>query len=404
MSNNKNGKTRVALVNQRYGMEVIGGSEYYTRLIAEHLQAFYQVEVLTTTALDHVTWANHYPPGPQMVGSVLVRRFPVGSRYNPQRFVSIDQMLMGNTGTETLCDNWIMERGPVCPELLSYLSEHQDEYDLFLFVTYLYYPAVKGIPLVAEKALFIPTAHDERYIYWPIYPHVFQSVRALLYLTPEEKAFVEGQFDIQNKPSAIAGVGIDIPGGLDVQAFREKHGIQGDYLVYVGRIEEGKGCGYLLNYFQEYLMRTGRDLTLVLMGKEVMKIPRHKRIRALGLVSEEDKFSGLMGAKALVLPSAFESLSIAVLEAMSLSTPVLVNGACSVLKGHCQRSQAGLYYENYFEFEGILSYMLDHPGAYAEMKLNAKQYIKENYRWEKVMQIFRNMIDMLCPVINLPEQ
>ena len=46
---------RIALVNQRYGLEVNGGSEYYTRLIAERLTGEFQVDVITTKSLDYTT-------------------------------------------------------------------------------------------------------------------------------------------------------------------------------------------------------------------------------------------------------------------------------------------------------------------------------------------------------------
>jgi len=49
-----------------------------------------------------------------------------------------------------------------------------------------------------------------------------------------------------------------------------------------------------------------------------------------------------------------------VLEAMKLEKPVLVNGKCDVLRGHCVRSNGGLYYQNYYEFEGCVNYLLEH--------------------------------------------
>ena len=132
------------------------------------------------------------------------------------------------------------------------------------------------------------------------------------------------------------------------------------------------------------------------MGKPVCEIPKHKDIISLGFVSEEDKFSGISGAKCLVLPSRFESLSISVLEAMTLSVPVIVNGGCEVLKGHCVKSNGGLYYTGYFEFEGILDYVFSHDREYAIMRGNAEAYVENNYRWEVIMRNFSEMINNIC--------
>ena len=192
------------------------------------------------------------------------------------------------------------------------------------------------------------------------------------------------------------GTGVEIPCEPDEKAFREKYNIHGDYIIYVGRIDEGKDCPMMFKYFMEYKKRRPESgLKLVLMGKPVCEIPKHKDILSLGFVSEEDKFSGISGAKSLVLPSKFESLSISVLEAMTLSVPVIVNGICEVLKGHCLKSNGGLYYMNYFEFEGILDYIFSHDKEYEAMRSNARLYIDNNYRWEVIMRNFREVIDSI---------
>ena len=384
---------RIALVNQRYGLEVNGGSEFYTRLIAERLAEKYQVDVITTKALDYTTWEDHYTADEEEINGVRVLRFgvekPRAADFNEfnGKYLSSGKR---DIDTEKI---WFEKQGPYSPAAISYIRENIGNYDVFIFVTYLYYLTVMGLPEAAEKAILIPTAHEEPFIHFKTFEKLFTLPRAFVFLTDEEKALVQGLFDCKHIPCQVMGTGVDIPCEPDEKSFREKFGIDGDYIIYVGRIDEGKDCPTMFKYFTEYKKRLPESkLKLVLMGKQVCDIPKHRDIISLGFVSEEDKFSGISGAKALVLPSRYESLSISVLEAMSLSVPVIVNGICEVLKGHCVKSNGGLYYMNYFEFEGIIDYIFSHDGEYQCMRENARKYVEENYRWDVIMKKFDEIL------------
>ena len=78
---------------------------------------------------------------------------------------------------------------------------------------------------------------------------------------------------------------------------------------------------------------------------------------------------------------------------MALGVPVLVNGQCDVLKGHCTKSNGGLYYRNFFEFEGALNYLFSHPDEYQEMQENAYEYVLEHYDWDVILERFRVIIE-----------
>jgi glycosyltransferase involved in cell wall biosynthesis len=269
------------------------------------------------------------------------------------------------------------------------------EYSSVLFMTYLYYFSAMCLPKGMKNAILIPTAHDEPPIYLKHYETVFESAEALIYNTYEEKEFVEKMFQTNWTPSAMAGAGIDLP-ALDASI--TANGLYGlnKYIVYAGRIDESKGCGKLFTYFQEYKKRNPGDLQLVLMGKAVMEVPKDSDIISLGFVSEENKFTVMRDSVALVLASEYESLSIVVLESMALGRPVLVNGDCEVLKGHCIRSNAGLYFTGYFEFDYALNYLLSHPEQYAAMRENARQYTDANCRWEDIVGRISDLIESVA--------
>lgn len=375
---------KIALVNQRYGLEVNGGSEYYTRQLAEHLSQRYDVEVLTTKALSYDTWENYYEKDVENINGITVRRFDVdkkrsiwGMRINGRLRRYCPKL------REKAEERWVEAQGPCSHGLIEYIEQKSEEYDVFIFVTYLYYSTAVGLGKVADKAILLPTAHDEPYIYFDVYRNVFEKAAGLIYLTPEEKQFVEKLFRVTEKPNVVSGSGVDLPEDIDNTRYRTKFNLSDEYIIYVGRIDLEKGCKEMFEAFLKYKKHNPKDkLKLVLMGKAMIDIPKHEDIVYQGFVSEQDKFDGISGAKALWLPSKYESLSIAVLEAMALGVPVIVNGQCDVLKGHCTRSGAGVYYENIDEAIQKLDWII-HTDE--DVSKKAKKYIEDNYQWENII-------------------
>lgn len=394
---------KLAIINQRYGLEVNGGSEYYTRLVAEHLNKYYDVEVLTTAALDYDTWENYYCSGDDIINGVKVKRFPVKHPRNMLKFRIASKLMhvLSKTGIE-LDEWWIKEQGPYVTDLIQYIKDHRKDYDVFIFVTYLYYTTVMGLPEVSENAILIPTAHDEPYIYFPIYRKIFQKSKTFIFLTEEEKNFVREKFADIHISGEVIGVGIDIPQKFQdeiirketIRDFCEKYNIKGKYVIYAGRVDYGKKCEEMFCFFQRFKEKyPDNDIQLVVIGKDMMEIPMHQDIKFLGFVTDDDKYAGIAGAQYLWLPSQFESLSIALLEAMALGVPGIVNGKCDVLRGHCQKSGAGVYYQSYEEFEQKFLALLVNMEEYKEMSLKAIKYVERNYEWEFVEHKFRTVIE-----------
>lgn len=383
---------RIAFVNQRYGKEVNGGSEYYTMLMAQKLKEHYEVDVLTTKALTYDKWEDYYKEDVENIDGVTVRRF--GVKRNRNRYIQrILKTLIIHFGINTLklSKAWNKVLGPYVPDLIEYIHENKDNYDTFIFVTYMYYPTVFGLPEVADKAILVSTAHDEYCIYFKLYKKLFHLPKRIVYLTPEEKDFVQKTFHNEVVPNEVIGVGIDIPAEVDADKFRKKYRISGDYLLYAGRVDADKGCDEMFTYFQKYCV-INADLQLVVIGKSYMDIPKHKNIKYLGYVSEEDKYNAMKGAKLLWLPSKNESLSIAVLESMALGVPVIVNGKCEVLKGHCQRSGGGIWYNKYEDLKRITISMKD--SEHNNLSIKAKSYINQYYQWSNIIACWNLLIEV----------
>lgn len=382
---------KIAFVNQRYGLEVNGGSEYYTRVMAERLSNIYEVEVLTTKALDYMTWENYYTDDVEVIHDITVRRFSVKHNRNKFMLRLANICRKFKIGSRRRAEfQWIKAQGPYAPGLIRYIEQHEADYDVFIFVTYLYYHTVFGMPKVREKAVMIPTAHDEPFIYFDIYQELFQIPRAFVYLTEEEQNFIFNLFHNEHIPNKVLGIGVEIPQEIDQKRFRLKYKIDGSYLIYVGRVDINKGCLEMFQLFEEY-RQYNPGLKLILLGKTYLEVPDSPGIISLGFVSDQDKYDAIAGALALWLPSEYESLSISVLEALAIGKPVIVNGRCEVLKGHCLKSQAGVYYMNGDDFKENMACI--YSDAYSAMCEKAKLYIDEYYRWNSIIKQFKEVID-----------
>lgn len=332
---------KLLCVVQRYGAEVVGGSEGHCRAIVGRLARTAEVEVATTTALDHWTWAQHYPAGEDAVDGVRVRRFAVPEGRDPE-FKAFERKVLFEE--HALADelDWPRRQGPHSPDLLEFLHRKGQSYDAVLFWTYIYEPTVCGLPIVPERSALIPTAHDELPLGLAPYASLFALPRAFGFLTPEEGELVRRRFGNAHIPGVQLGIGLDPAPDADRAALRTRLGRSGPLVLYLGQVSEAKACDELLRAWSE--RQTLRDATLVLVGPVALELPRADDVIALGRVSEAEKWEALAGADALVLPSHLESLGIVLLEAWQQGTPVVVPQWNAVTAGQVARSGGGATY------------------------------------------------------------
>jgi len=371
---------------------VNGGAELLTRLIAEHLSRHCDIEVITTCAIDYITWKDEYSPGEDNINGIKVYRFPVDSPRDISKFGEFGNRVFGKAHSTEDELQWMKLQGPYSTELLSFIENNKNKYDIFIFVTYLYCTTFFGLPLVKDKAILVPTAHDEPPIYFSIFESLFKLPKAIIFNSAEEKKFVESKFNTRDIPNDIIGIGIDVPDKIDPDDFKTKYKVD-KFIIYVGRIDDHKGCPELFEYFIHFKKETQSEIKLVLLGKHVMKVPEHPDILSLGFVSEQDKFNGIKASQLLVMPSKYESFSIVIMEAWFCNKAVLVNGDCEVLKGHVAKSNGGLWYQNYDEFKECLSMMLSNEKRLSGMGRNGKKYAEESYNWNKVEEKYLRLLN-----------
>jgi glycosyltransferase involved in cell wall biosynthesis len=386
---------KLAVVVQRYGADINGGAELHARYIAERLSRHAEVEVVTTCARDYVTWKNELPAGTEEINRVRVRRFPVTRPRHPIDFGRRSQYVFERP--HTIADEiaWLESEGPTSPAMIDYLDRESRTVDFFLFFSYRYYHAWHGARRLHNKAILVPTAERDPAIGLSIFGPAFRSVRALMYNSPEERAMIQAATRNESVPGVVVGVGSDVPDRVDPARFRRRFKVNRPFAIYIGRIDENKGCGELFDFYQRYAATLPRALDLVLVGKALMDVPRHQRIHDLGFLNDEDKFDGLAAADLLIMPSYFESLSMVALEAWALGRPVLANGRCDVLKGQCIRSNAGLYYERYEEFAEALYSLESNGPLHARLGRNGRDYFRRHYAWPVIERKYLDMFARL---------
>ena len=389
---------RILYVVQRYGEDIVGGSEAACRQYAEALVRHgYEVEVLTSCAKSYVTWENEYEAGVQNLNGVKVNRLPVMWPRMPERFGPIDRWLMSKAPSPLLFEHqrWAHLMGPDMDGLRTWLLENCARFDVAIFMTYLYTSATCGIPVLAGRlpVVFQPTAHDEPPIKVPLFESIFRLPDAFLFFTPEERDVVRGRFRFEPE-GEVVGIGIepDPPTG-EVREFRNSIGI-GDapYLVYVGRLDPMKGVRQLCDYFIQMKKDSNADIKLVLAGEELVDLPRHPDIVITGFLPEATKQAAIKGSLALVQSSYFESFSIVLCEAWVQERPALVQGASTVLRGQAMRSSGAIPYEGYAEFEQSVRMLMEDPILADELGRNGRRYVDSMYAWSEVLRGFDSTI------------
>ncbi len=426
---------RIAFIIQRYGTEILGGPEYACRLTAEQLAERHDVDVLTTCARDPITWRNEYPEGSDRVRGVTVRRFASSQARDFADFSRYSDWILHNPHDAADETEWLKQQGPWSPGLIEYLKKHHRQYEALIFYGYHYAPTVLGLQVDPGRSILVPAAHEEPPIHLHLYRDVFRLPKAIGYLSEPERKFVEQTFDRNAVIEETIGCGVDLPphhayprpAGQTGQAveqserselpmsegdepasgegggrfpshvssrgasFKRRHRIHGPFALYGGRIDPGKGCEELIEYFSSYV-NAGGDASLVLMGLKLMPLPEEPFINFAGMLSEQERLQALEAATVVACPSPYESLSLIALEALAVGTPVLCNARSDVLVDHCLRSNGGLFYRDRDEFVEGLKLLVSDNRLRAAMGRSGREYVRRNYRWDVVLGKLDRMI------------
>lgn len=378
---------RLAIVPPRFGDDVIGGAEVALREAAEGLaERGWEVDVLTTCARDHFSWANEYPPGEEQVGKLRVLRFPtVLDTPRAERAWIHAAILRGEPIPVELQERWMNDDLRV-PSLWHHLLVHGDDYRAIAFAPYLFWTTFACGQVVPDRTLLMPCLHDEPEARLDIFAPLFSGARAVWFLSEPERDLARALYDLPPRHDVL-GTGVHVPDRHDPDGFRARHGIDKPFVLYAGRREGAKGWEWLVDTFHSAVARHGVDLLLVTTGTGEVRPPAEiaDRVVDLGFVSAEERDDAVAAASAYVQPSALESFSRTVMEAWLAGTLVLANGRSDVVRWHCERSGAGLTFDGAEELVAALRFVAEEPEAAAALAAGGRQYVLDNYRWDAVL-------------------
>lgn len=385
---------KIGFVIPWYGEDIPGGAEMELREVATHLQrAGMDVEILTTCVREFsADWnENYYSAGTAVVEDIAVRRFPVRRR-DTAAFDRVNRRLMEGQHLSLQEEKTFVEEMVNSPQLYEYLKDASNDYALYVFIPYMFGTTYYGMQACPEKSVLIPCFHDEAYLYLRLFRQAYIQARGIIYNAMPEMELANKVYDFTTTEQICMGIGMDTNICADADAFRKAYRIQKPFLLYAGRKDAGKNVHTLLRYFAEYKQRHGdSDLQLVLIGGGSIEIPASVRddVYDLGFVSRQDKYDAMAAAELLCQPSHNESFSLVIMESWLCGRPVLVHSQCAVTRDFARRANGGLYFRNYFEFEGCVQYILTHPEQARTMGQNGGTFVRENFDWDVIVEKYR---------------
>jgi len=213
------------------------------------------------------------------------------------------------------------------------------------------------------------------------------------------------------------GVGTDkitvIPNGIDPEdfnssdadSFRRKFGLKDSpFILFMGRLNAIKGPDLLLYAFRN-LDEAFSDYHLVFAGpdggmlrelqKKAEEMGIANRIHLTGYLGGEEKSSAYRAANLLAIPSRQEAMSIVVLEAGIMGTPVLLTNRCGF--DEVERIGGGKVVPASVEgLQNGLIEILKNPDKLKSIGKNLKKHVIANYTWEKIInkyiELYRQLL------------
>ncbi len=384
---------RLRIVTPRFGEAVVGGAEAVARDLALRLGAAgWRVEVLTTCAVEAVTWANRLPAGTSYDGPVTVHRHPTAIRRPPRLFHQLSRVVFRLPPALRPEALWVALQGPFSPGLVRALAAAPAAPTLFL--PYLYHPALRGAPRSRGARLLMPAAHEERPLCLRSVARLVAAVDGFLYATPEERALLESAHPAAAQRAwRVGNTGIDAPADVDPGRARARLGLDGPYLLHAGRAATGKGIDDLLAALTR-LRGTHPEVRLVLAGDAGAPAGDDRRGGPGG-----PGWSGSCSGTRSPAPPRWWCRATSRASPCSPSRPGRWAGRpCSTAPprrspGRRRGSGGAILYRGPAELAAAAEALLDDPDRGAALGACGRRFVEDRYRWAAVLEGVTALVD-----------
>ena len=421
---------KFAFITPRYGADVATGAEHACRLLAEQVSERHDVDVLTTCARDPRTWANEYSEGMDRVRGALVRRFAVSQAREPEAFRQFADRLLAGPRSRADELEWVRRAGPWSPGLVDFIRRQHRSYDALVFFSLCNPLTVHGVQIAPDRSVLFPHLQLQPALRFALFAEVLSSVRAVGLLSAAERRLMRAYVRVVPQHDEIVGIGIDPspeqsyprhqqdpadtvvdeePIGADAEVpeeaaylagrgvpFRRRHRLYGPFALYGGRVEPDNGCEEMLEYFETFA-GTDTEMTLVLMGVKMMKVPEERHVRMAGVLPERERMIAYEAADMTIAPASDDLVAQPLLESMAVGTPVLASARNEAAVEHCRRANAGLFYANRDEFVEAMRLLTTSNGLRERLGENGRSYVRQNFRWDAVLGRFDRLMARARP-------
>jgi glycosyltransferase involved in cell wall biosynthesis len=284
--------------------------------------------------------------------------------------------------------------GPVCPDTID--AAESSDCDLIAVTPYLFWPAVHAVPRLGRRVIFHGAAHDEPELYLPIMAEVFEAVGGFAFNSYAERDLVERTFSISHLPARVVGNAV-VEGTGDQAAARATLGLDADepFVLCLGKVERAKSSNLLAELWALYCRRRPDAPRLVFVGPVHEPVPPDRGLVVAGSQPEDVKWGVLGACEFLIVPSAWESFSLVVLEGWLAGKPILVNRRCEPTVEHCVRSGGGLWFQDYADFEVAVDRLRADSELRATLADRGEEYCRRVFSWPAITERYEQLAERI---------